>query len=291
MIVKIPVCEITIGERFRKNIDPAKVEQLAESIREIGLQQPVRITTDKRLVFGMHRLEAVKLNGDTEIECSVDDEKEPLKIELAEIDENLMRNELHYLDRGLHLARRKEIYEQLYPGSTPENSGDMEASGEIISYQPKPFTEDAASRLNVSQRTVQGEIQIAKNLIPQMQQIVVEKDVGKVDALKLARMPPEEQKKIADRISIGGAGTVRTAIAELKREGTLDIPGEKPSREAEMGMGEDLRDFLQTARVLSRQLPMLFESDVAAAQREYVCECLEKLYAELKEVMSKIRGQ
>ncbi|WP_242987773.1 ParB/RepB/Spo0J family partition protein [Anaerobacterium chartisolvens] len=292
--MKIPVGEITIGERFRKNIDSAKVEQLAESIREIGLQQPVRITTDKRLVFGMHRLEAVKLNGDTEIECnicSIDDEKEPLKIELAEIDENLMRNELHYLDRGLHLARRKEIYEQLYPGRTAENSGSLKASGEIISYQPKPFTEDVASRLNVSQRTVQGEIQIAKNLIPQMQQIVVEKDVGKVDALKLARMPPEEQKKIADRISIGGAGTVRTAIAELKREGTLDIPGEKPSREAELGMGEDLRDFLQTARVLSRQLPMLFESDVAAAQREYVCECLEKLYAELKEVMSKIHSQ
>ena len=35
--------------------------------------------------------------------------------ELAEIDKNIQRVDIHYLDRGNWLKRRKEIYEQLYP--------------------------------------------------------------------------------------------------------------------------------------------------------------------------------
>jgi len=282
-MVMMPVNQIIIGDRFRKNIDPEKVSLLAESIKEIGLQQPIKITEEKKLIFGMHRLEAVKLNGNIEIECDISHESDPLKVELAEIDENLMRNDLHYLDRGLHLARRKEIYEQLYPQTVarnkPGHASNFEASGEIISYEPKPFTEDVANKLNVSQRTVQNEIQIAKNLIPEMQQLVVDKDIGKVDAIKLARLPSEDQKKVVEKINVEGAGTVQTAITELKREGKIKQPEAKANPED--GMPEDIRDILQTARLLNRQIPILLETKITEDIKSYLHDCLLQLHDEL----------
>ncbi len=282
-MVMIPINQIIIGDRFRKNIDLEKVRLLAESIKEIGLQQPIKLTEDKRLIFGMHRLEAVKLNGESEIECEISHESDPLKVELAEIDENLMRNELHYLDRGLHLARRKEIYEQLYPQTVarnkPGHANNFESSGEIISYDPKPFTEDVANKLNVSQRTVQNEIQIAKNLIPEMQKIIVEKDVGKVDAIKLARLLSEDQQKIIEKINVEGAGTIQTAITELKREGKIKQPDAKANPED--GMPEEIRDILQTARLLNRQIPILLETKVSEDIKSYLHDCLLQLRNEL----------
>ncbi|WP_313559202.1 ParB/RepB/Spo0J family partition protein [Ruminiclostridium cellobioparum] len=287
-MVMIPVNEIIIKDRFRKNIDREKVRLLAESIKEIGLQQPIKITQDKTLIFGMHRLEAVKLNGFKEIKCDISTETDPLKVELAEIDENLMRNDLHYLDRGLHLARRKEIYELLYPQTIPRNKpghvNNFESSSEIISYEPKPFTEDVANRLNVSQRTVQNEIQIAKNLIPEMQQLVVEKDIGKVDAIKVARLPSEDQKKVVDKINIEGAGTVQTAITELKREGKIKQPETKNNPED--GMPEDIRDVLQTVRLLDRQIPILVGTNISETDRNYLYEYLSQLYQKLEKAIS-----
>ena len=290
-MVMISVNEIIIGNRFRKNIDSEKIRLLAESIKEIGLQQPIKITQEKKLIFGMHRLEAVKLNGEIQIECDISTETDPLKIELAEIDENLMRNDLHYLDRGLHLGRRKEIYEQLYPQTIPRNKqghiNNFNSSSEIISYEPKPFTEDVANRLNVSQRTVQNEIQIAKNLIPEMQKLVVEKDIGKVDAIKIARMPSEDQKMVIDKMNIEGAGTVQTAITELKREGKIKIPEGKTNPED--GMPEDIRELLQTIRLLNRQIPIFLEINISESDKSYLYECLLQLSKELDKTISRVK--
>jgi ParB family chromosome partitioning protein len=79
--------------------------------------------------------------------------------ELAEIDENLIREELTVLERGEQLARRKEIYEALHPeartgaGRPPKNS-------ETVS----PFSADVASKTGLTPRTVQQDVQIATQI-------------------------------------------------------------------------------------------------------------------------------
>jgi len=51
------------------------------------------------------------------------------KSELAEIDENLIRNEIFYLDQDDMYKRRKEIYELLHPET--KNGGDRKSKDKI----------------------------------------------------------------------------------------------------------------------------------------------------------------
>jgi len=157
MLVKID--EIIIGEN-RRNVNPERVKELAASIQEIGLLNPITITEDKYLVAGLHRIEAYKLLGKTEIEATIVSLDE-LDAELAQIDENLIRNELTVLERAEQLKRRKEIYEAKYPESKAKTGRELVErrwhTGDTMS--PVSFTEDTASKIGVSPRTIRRDVQ------------------------------------------------------------------------------------------------------------------------------------
>ena len=115
MIRNIPLDQIIVPRGRRK---PDNVEGLAESIREIGLLNPITVTKSLRLVAGGNRLAAYRFLGRPEIEAKVID-LDDLDAELAEIDENLMRNELTVLERGEQFLRRKQIYVIKHPEAEP----------------------------------------------------------------------------------------------------------------------------------------------------------------------------
>ena len=79
MKVKISNIKINPG---RRDTQQRNVEELARSIAAVGLMNPITITQDNTLIAGLHRLEAVKLLGWTEIECVVS-EADGLQAELA----------------------------------------------------------------------------------------------------------------------------------------------------------------------------------------------------------------
>jgi len=111
--MKIGISDIKINSG-RRSTDQQNVEELARSIKAVGLMNPVTVTQDNTLIAGLHRLEAAKLLGWTEIECTVSD-AEGIQAELAEIDENIVRAKLSRYELGEQLLRRKEIYETLHP--------------------------------------------------------------------------------------------------------------------------------------------------------------------------------
>jgi sulfiredoxin len=68
--VSVKIADIYVPQALRKPVDPAKVQALAESIAEKGLESPILVRADKArfvLVSGLHRLEACKALGETTI--------------------------------------------------------------------------------------------------------------------------------------------------------------------------------------------------------------------------------
>ena len=105
MLININDIKINPG---RREVATKDVQRLSESIAEVGMMNPITVTADHTLIAGLHRLEAAKRLGWTEIECNVSDMDE-LHTELAEIDENVVRTGLSDLELSELLARRKKI--------------------------------------------------------------------------------------------------------------------------------------------------------------------------------------
>ena len=86
MLVQISEIKINAG---RREADPESVQELADSISKVGLLNPITVDQEHTLIAGLHRLEAAKSLGWTEIECTVSS-LEGLLAELAEVDENVV---------------------------------------------------------------------------------------------------------------------------------------------------------------------------------------------------------
>ncbi len=73
MLVKelFPVAQIRVPVKRAKTLDPAKVQEIAESMLEEGQTTPIRVRKSKDgyvLIEGLHRLEALKALGEEMVE-------------------------------------------------------------------------------------------------------------------------------------------------------------------------------------------------------------------------------
>ena len=220
MQMKISEIKINPG---RRDTQQRNVEELARSIAAAGLMNPITVTQDNTLIAGLHRLEAVKLLGWTEIECVVS-EADGLQAELAEIDENFVRAGLSHRELGDLLLRRKELYEAIHPETRQgQRNGQTAKNDNLTVLETKPFSEDTADKLGVSKRTVERLVQTAANLTPEAKKTI--RDAGdkitKGDALKISRLPPDQQEEAAAVLTI--------APPTPKKQGMMD--GEAALRE------------------------------------------------------------
>ena len=203
--MQIPISQIKVSEG-RREADQEAVQELMDSISRVGLLNPITVDQEYTLIAGLHRLEAAKLLGWSEIECTVSS-LEGLLAELAEVDENVVRKGLSAVEYSDLLLRRKEIYEMLHPEI--KHGGDRKSEKIKIAKcnldPAKPFIQDTAEKLGVHPTTVARQIQTAKNLTAEAKDII--RDTGtkitKKDALKLSRLKPEQQKEAASRLAAG----------------------------------------------------------------------------------------
>lgn len=191
---------------------------IADSMSKVGLLNPIVVTKTKKLVAGAHRLAAARHLGWDEIDVHVVD-SDDLHVLLAEIDENLIRNELTVLERAEHLAKRKEIYEELWPetrhgGAPGKAGGGKEAKGtDSVS-----FVQDTAAKTHRGTTTVKEELQIAKVLGPILDQLRgTPVEDRKADLLKLARMGEVERDAVVKKI-VAGSNSVKDAKKAISRE-------------------------------------------------------------------------
>lgn len=222
MLININDIKINPG---RREAAPEAVQRLSESIAEVGMMNPVTVTSDHTLIAGLHRLEAAKKLGWTEVECRISD-MDTLHTELAEIDENVIRTGLSDLELSELLARRKKIYEMLHPATIarnlPGHASNYESSSDKLTGEEKAFSQDTAEKMGVSPRTVERHVQIAENLTPEAKEILhgTDKKITKQNLTKLSRLEPNQQAEAAkqltdgtiksvDEYASGGAAAVR----------------------------------------------------------------------------------
>lgn len=70
--IQVPIAEVYVPAKRRKELDDARVSALAEEILEEGMKTPIMVRPDKGrwvLVEGLHRLEALRALGEGEIEA------------------------------------------------------------------------------------------------------------------------------------------------------------------------------------------------------------------------------
>lgn len=155
-VMQISIDSVQHIKRIRA-ADSGKVTSLSDSIQQLGLLNPITVRPDYRLIAGLHRLEACKRLGWKSISAIVidyaatnDDETAELYAELAEMDENLIRNDLTELHQGIQHARRKVIYETLHPtakAGTAQGIGLNKAVGNNVAenISVTSYATDAAS--------------------------------------------------------------------------------------------------------------------------------------------------
>ena len=112
------------------------------------------------------------------------------------------RHNLNHIDEADQLLRRKEIYEELHPETRKGFAGAKarwENATETVSVatDEKSFSEDTAQKLGVAPRTVEMKVQIAKNLSPEVKEMVKESGISEKNAIKLARIKDEDKQKEA----------------------------------------------------------------------------------------------
>lgn len=201
--MRIQISEIKINPG-RREASPERVAELAKSIAEVGLINPITLDRANTLIAGLHRLEAAKLLGWAEVDCTVSS-LGGLQAELAEIDENFVRTDLSAIEYGDLLLRRKEIYEALHPET--RNGGDRKSekirSAKCTSDFSKSFVNDTAEKLGVNPSTIRRQVQTAKNMTPEAKAIIRDSGtkVTKKDAMKLSRLKPEQQKDAANQLA------------------------------------------------------------------------------------------
>jgi site-specific DNA-methyltransferase (adenine-specific) len=218
----IAIDKVRIGDRKRK-LDQTRVAQLAESIGEVGLLNPITVRKDGYLVAGRHRLEACRKLGYIHIQATLLDGS-ALHAELAEIDENLIRNDLTVLEQGEHLRRRDEILTEMgaraESGAQPGNANAAKNEGDKLSPSFRT-TAAIAAEVGLSERDAQRRKQAA-NLPEPVRDALRDTPTAdnQSELLKLSRMPEPEQQAVVEKIVAGEAKTVKDAARAVDREHT-----------------------------------------------------------------------
>ncbi|WP_228282516.1 MT-A70 family methyltransferase [Rubrobacter tropicus] len=131
---------------------------LAESMRERGQLSPIILTPDLTLVAGLHRYEAAGILGWETIRAEIRDYDE-IEARLAEIDENLCRNDLTVWEQSRHVAERERILDARNERAQSGDNRHSNSRGDTVS----PLTnERLAGEAGMSERTYQRRHKIGR---------------------------------------------------------------------------------------------------------------------------------
>ena len=191
----------TLG-RLRE-VDPAQVKALAESIKEVGLINPITVyprdiirngqtVEGYGLVAGAHRLEACKSLGWSEVPVVVVDLNDNDRI-IAECDENLCGSRLSPAEKAEFTAARKKAYLAKHPETALGQNQHTRVSQDGEPTAPR-FTADTAAKTGRSETSVQRDVERGEKVTPAALAMVKGTKLDTGEYLdKLKKIKPENQ--------------------------------------------------------------------------------------------------
>ena len=187
----LPIEAIEVGKRTR-TLSPANVEKIRASIADVGLLNPLLIWRDDaalKLCAGLHRLEACKALGWANVPVRIVTAEHAAEILLAEVDENLAREELSDVEFALNLKIREGAFLDLKGGKYGRKfetladlqryeaglataaafKGEEKAACQVGSPPPDSFIIDTVKKTGKSERAVHRAK--ARGAIPEVQKL------------------------------------------------------------------------------------------------------------------------
>ena len=197
-IQRLPISRVEPREEQpRVNFDEASLGELAESIREYGMIQPITVrrlaSGYYQIIAGERRWRAARMAGLKEVPVRVIEADERLATELALV-ENLQREDLSPIEEAQGYKTLMEVY-----GMTQD---------------------EAAKRVGKSRPTVTNALRLL-SLAPEVQQFVEQGLLSAGHARALVPIKPEEAQIEAARSVIANGLSVRRTeqlAAKLMRE-------------------------------------------------------------------------
>lgn len=209
----LPVSSIFVGERARP-VDEDVAAAIAASMADRGLINPITVRatpaaggglTPWTLIAGGHRLFAAQLNGWDEIDAIVVS-ADAAEAQLIEISENLYRNDLTALDRGIFVAKFRELYEEKFGKIDPKGGRPKKQSNDwtVVFTPGRELSERVQDRFGFGRSTYFNVTKIGQGLHPALRQALRGTDAEDDQKLllKLASMPEAKQAGIAAGLKV-----------------------------------------------------------------------------------------
>ena len=213
---------ITVTDNQRP-LDQEQVANIAASIFETGTCTPICIRPNGELVYGQHRLAAVKSLGWTDVLCTIFHGND-LESRLLTINENLRRYDLSVLVQAQHIIEREEILEELgQRAQRGENQYTQQESGRASDAPPPKTTTDLATEMGLGKRAYKYRKQIGKNLDKKTQDVLLNTPIANStdQLLALAKMDEPQRDRLVAEL-VGGAVSVREAQSKLQKAQELE---------------------------------------------------------------------
>lgn len=214
----IPLERIVVRSDRLRTVDAAAAERLAASILENGLLSPItvrRVGQAFEVVAGAHRVAAVRAIGAVDIAALVVD-LDDMGAQMAEIDENLIRDDLDDLERAEYLAARKRLYLVRHPET---RHGAMGGGRNGVGTKQRtengvlPFSVDTAERTGLSTTTIERDVRVGEALAEEVRKRLRGTPVARSkQALQaLAALEPEAQITVVDTADVANPVAVKIA--------------------------------------------------------------------------------
>jgi ParB/RepB/Spo0J family partition protein len=306
--------EIYVPSTSRRPVNFEKVEGLAASMRQVGLQHPItvresseNVPTDPNdegcyqfpfeLVAGAHRLLAAKSLGWTSVDIAVVDGDEDV-VRLIEIDENLARSELTPSQRADHIARRKEVFERIHGSAKAKGA---HAANEVQGNQhdanaklADAFTTDTAKATGMSERSVQRDAQRGETIGSETLNKITGTSLDKGAELDaLAKLEKDQQTELIERAAKGEKVTARKATkpAKTKQTAKKSVAGKSPEavaiEEQQLRNVEQSADFYTGWAVEDQREAEEYERGVQEMMEEWARSKVKQLFEAASEDQKK----